>query len=418
MQNNDFIYCEVCSCKVVFHKANVIDAFNICDNCGFTKRVGKDKLKTSEQTSRNKITQQHVHYFFQDEDHNKVTQVEISIDFWRRARPITDLLNLIKTLTEGTIINLKIHLLEGRLNADKFRKNQLEDWPYTVGFTWQTVFTFLHSLGLRNISLENKKNKICLIKAKITIPPKKLTLSVIMPVYNEEATLVYTFNNVYKKLEAFKEINFEIILVESNSTDNSRALVRNFEGKKSVKVILQDTPRGKGFAVREGLAKSNGEIILIQDADDEYNVNDYDHLLRFILSMKGPFLLGSRDTTDWKMRAFKGASLSSFLYNVGHIFFTGYLNILLGTKIKDPFTMYKVFLKDCVFDVEFICNRFDFDHELVIKLVRKGFVPPELLVSYTSRSHKEGKKVSIIKDALFWITTDLRLRFSRLKKKI
>ena len=85
-----------------------------------------------------------------------------------------------------------------------------------------------------------------------------------------------------------------------------------------------------------------------------------------------------------------------------------------GQRMTDPFTMFKVFRRDVLFGIDFICKRFDFDHEMVIKFIRKGYQPLELPVNYRARSFAEGKKVSFIKDGLFWITTDLKLRFGRL----
>jgi hypothetical protein len=100
--------------------------------------------------------------------------------------------------------------------------------------------------------------------------------------------------------------------------------------------------------------------------------------------------------------------LSSF-YNIGHILFVSLINILLKSKMEDPFTMYKVFYKDCIYGLNFIYNRFDFDHELVIKLYRKGFIPKEIPVNYNARSFDDGKKVSFWKDGITWIIKDIKL---------
>jgi len=87
---------------------------------------------------------------------------------------------------------------------------------------------------------------------------------------------------------------------------------------------------------------------------------------------------------------------------------------MYGQRIRDPFTMYNVFRRDCLHGLKFECNRFDFDFELVIKLVRKGYVPLEIPVNYWSRSLKQGKKVSVIKDPITWLWALIRFRFSRL----
>jgi hypothetical protein len=90
------------------------------------------------------------------------------------------------------------------------------------------------------------------------------------------------------------------------------------------------------------------------------------------------------------------------------------INVSLGLRLKDPFTMYKVFRRDCIQGLTFTCNRFDFDWELLIKLVRKGYRPKEIPVSYKSRSFKEGKKISVWRDPLTWVAAWVRCRFGPL----
>jgi hypothetical protein len=103
--------------------------------------------------------------------------------------------------------------------------------------------------------------------------------------------------------------------------------------------------------------------------------------------------------------------------NVGHVFFTGLFNVVYGTRLRDPFTMFKVFRRDCIHGLTFESNRFDFDWELVGKLVRAGYRPLEIPVNYRSRSFAEGKKVSFFRDPLTWIRACFKYRFTRLGKK-
>jgi hypothetical protein len=235
-------------------------------------------------------------------------------------------------------------------------------------------------------------------------------VSIIVPVFNERTTFQAMMNALLaKQLPGMRK---EIIVVESNSTDGSRELVRSYEGHREVRVILQSAPRGKGNAVREGLRLASGDIVIIQDADLEYDLDDYDGLLAPLVAWQSMFILGSRHQGDWKMRKFNDAPLLAAVFNLGHWFFKSVINLALNTRMTDPFTMFKVFRRDALFGIDFVCNRFDFDIELVMKLVRKGYVPVELPVNYAARSFAEGKKVSFAHDGLTWLWTILKLRFS------
>ena len=168
-------------------------------------------------------------------------------------------------------------------------------------------------------------------------------------------------------------------------------------------------------AVRAGLARATGDYVLIQDADMEYDLEDYDALLEPLISGREAFTLGARHGgAAWKMRQFTGQPLLSLLLNAGHWFFTTMVNVLFLQRLKDPFTMFKVFRRDCIYGLNFKCNRFDFDYELLIKLLRKGYKPLELPVNYRSRSFEEGKKVSMVSDPLSWIKACFKLRFEKI----
>jgi hypothetical protein len=116
----------------------------------------------------------------------------------------------------------------------------------------------------------------------------------------------------------------------------------------------------------------------------------------------------------WQLRHFSEQRRISDLMNVGHLFFTWFLNTIFDQRARDPFTMYKVFRRDCISNIRFECERFDFDLELFAKLVRKGFQPCEIGVRYNSRSFGEGKKVSVLVDPPTWIRAGIKHRFSNL----
>jgi glycosyltransferase involved in cell wall biosynthesis len=230
-----------------------------------------------------------------------------------------------------------------------------------------------------------------------------LKLSIIIPLFNEARTCRELFDLVLKKeLPGFQK---EIIVIESNSTDGSRDIALEFGRNPEVRVILQDSPRGKGFAVREGLAAATGDIVLIQDADLEYDIGDYDRLLEPLVNGRCDFVLGSRHLgkQTWQIRAFKSYPGTAMTMNFAHKVFTWIFNILYGQRTTDPATMFKVFRRSCLAGIEFQCNRFDFDFELVGKLVLNGFTPVEVPVSYNSRGFGAGKKIRFFRDPLTWI---------------
>lgn len=236
-------------------------------------------------------------------------------------------------------------------------------------------------------------------------------LSIVMPVYNEAKTFRECFDRVHAK--QIPGIDKEIIIVESNSTDGSRELVRQAGTAEGVRVIYQDRPRGKGNAVRAGLAATEGDVVLIQDADLEYDVEDYDSLVAPILGHRVSFVLGSRHLGTWKMREFNDQPVVAALFNFGHVIFRSLFNLLYGQSLKDPFTMYKVFRTDCLHGLKLECNRFDFDFEIAIKLIRKGYTPLEIPVNYHARSLNEGKKVSAARDPWTWLWALVKFRFVR-----
>ena len=248
--------------------------------------------------------------------------------------------------------------------------------------------------------------------AQKTQKRKKNLLSIIVPVYNESATFPTLMGQLVSK--QFEGVDKEIVLVESNSSDDSRELVLQYEGQSGIKVILQEKALGKGNAVRDGFSNASGDVLLIQDADLEYDLDDYESLLEPILSYKEAFVLGSRHGGNWKMRHFNDQYQLAAIFNFGHVLFTFLINLLYGQRLKDPFTMFKVFRRDCLYNLKLECDRFDFDFELVIKLIRKGYTPVEIPVNYNSRSFAEGKKVNMFRDPLTWIRALIKYRFVKI----
>ena len=260
---------------------------------------------------------------------------------------------------------------------------------------------------LRQMRVRLPTSGIVVTAARAVTRPRPLC-SIVVPAYNERNTFPQLMDALLAR--ELPDMDREIIIVESNSTDGTRELARGYESHPEVRVVLEERPRGKGHAVRTGLRHAQGDIVMIQDADLEYDLNDYPALIGPLLSYRALFVLGARRGGRWKMRHFTDQPGMSSMLNLGHWFFTKLLNVLFGQHMRDPFTMYKVFRRDCLYGLEFRCNRFDFDHELVIKLVQKGYTPVEIPVNYNSRSFKEGKKVSLVRDPLSWLWVNFRLR--------
>ena len=223
-------------------------------------------------------------------------------------------------------------------------------------------------------------------------------LSIIVPVFNEER---YVGEVIDALLEKELPVDKEVIIVESNSDDSSREIVSKYADAPGVTLLLQDRPRGKGNAVRAGLDVARGTIVLIQDADFEYDLDDYDALLEPIVQRRASFVLGSRSLglDDWKVRQYARSPIKGFLMNFAQVAFAKTFNVLYQQRVTDINTMLKVFRRECVDGVHFEGNGFNFDIELVCKIVRNGFEPHEVPVNYVARSFDEGKKINFLLDA-------------------
>jgi glycosyltransferase involved in cell wall biosynthesis len=237
-----------------------------------------------------------------------------------------------------------------------------------------------------------------------------MKVSIIIPVYNEARTIEELLERVMKvKIPAEKEL----VIVESNSTDGTREIVRKYSKRRGVKLVLQDRPAGKGNALKVGFSRASGDIILIQDGDLEYKPEEYPYLLKPILEGQASFVLGSRHLGkgDWKIRKFVENSAYARALNFGGLFYTSLFNVLYGVRLTDPATMFKIFRRDCIKDIEFKSNIFELDWEIVAKLIKRGYRPQELSVSYASRDSESGKKIRFFRDGVRVFFAILRFRF-------
>jgi len=227
-----------------------------------------------------------------------------------------------------------------------------------------------------------------------------LKLSVIMPVYNEKATIREILNRV-RAVDVGMEK--EIIVVDDGSTDGTRDILREEEAKGDIRVIYHEANKGKGAAVRTGIQHAQGDIILIQDADLEYDPREYPKLLEPILEGRASVVYGSR---------FLGGPRKAMLFwhAVGNKLLTFVTNILFDSILSDMETCYKVFKADLIKSIPLHSNRFEIEPEITAKVLKRGYRIYEVPISYTGREYHEGKKISW-KDGITALWTLLKYRF-------
>lgn len=318
--------------------------------------------------------------------------------------------NLQMLLYKSGFIRIEMHNLKKALNLEYIHAH-FERYPTST--FWQNsvkaAFALLPSFVKQRKVLVSGSGMIALATKSADAPHNLRKVSIIVPAYNERSTFPVLMERLLQK--QLPGLTKEVIVVESNSDDGTREVARQFESHPEVHVVFQEKPEGKGYAVRTGFKYATGDIILIQDADLEYDLHDYESLLRPLVLFRTSFVLGSRHSRGtMKMRRFEDNPLIAGVINCGHYLLTFLFNALYGQRLRDPFTMFKVFRSDCIQRLDFRCNRFDFDIELVIALLKRGFEPVEIPVNYVSRSFKQGKKVSFLNDPLRILGVMLRNR--------
>jgi len=222
-------------------------------------------------------------------------------------------------------------------------------------------------------------------------------VSVIIPVYNECATV----EELIRRVQAV-DVDKEIIVVDDCSTDGSREILKRFAERGEIRLVLLPRNSGKGAAVRAGLREVQGDVVIIQDADLEYDPEDYPVLLRPILTGKSKVVYGSRFLGEHKAMY--------FWHSVGNRLLTLVTNILFDTTLSDMETCYKVFTADIARKLDLREPRWGFDPEITAKILRMGYRIYEVPISYAGREYHEGKKITW-RDAITVILALLRYRF-------
>ena len=210
----------------------------------------------------------------------------------------------------------------------------------------------------------------------------KILLSIIIPCFNE----INTIDEVIKKVKNSSILNKEIIVIDDYSQDGSREYLENIIDDE-IKVKFHKQNQGKGAALRTGIELAKGEIIIIQDADLEYDPNDYTNMINPIIKNKADVVYGSR---------FKGGQphrVVYFWHRIGNGFLTLLSNIFTDLNLSDMETCYKAFKREIIQSIKIEEKRFGFEPEITAKIAKRNFRIYEVGISYYGRTYKEGKKI-------------------------
>ena len=225
-----------------------------------------------------------------------------------------------------------------------------------------------------------------------------MNLTVLIPVYNE----VNTIEEIVTRVQSMN-VASEILIIDDGSQDGTRDLLKNMDGSDHVRIVFHEKNQGKGAAVRTGIRASKGDVILIQDADLEYDPREYPILLKPLNEKLADVVYGSRflggprrPTMFWHMVANKLLTLMT--------------NILYNTILTDMETGYKVFRREVVENMPLHAKRFDFEPEFTAKILKRKIRIFEVPISFNPRDYDEGKKIGIL-DAFEAVWTLIKYRF-------
>ncbi|MFN2505166.1 MAG: glycosyltransferase family 2 protein [Acidimicrobiales bacterium] len=230
--------------------------------------------------------------------------------------------------------------------------------------------------------------------------PVYRTLSVIVPVFNERTTVAEIVRRM-RRVEM--PLDVEIVMVDDASWDGTGDILKALEDS-TVQVVTHESNSGKGAAIRTGLGRARGDVILIQDADLEYDPDDWPRLLNPLLKGKAEVVYGSRFTGEHRNML--------FTHWVGNRFLSLVTNVLYNTTLSDMETCYKLFDRRVLDGITINANGFDFEPEITAKILRKGYRIYEVPISYAGREYDEGKKITW-RDGYIALWTLLRYRFWR-----
>ncbi|MEK7111582.1 MAG: glycosyltransferase family 2 protein [Patescibacteria group bacterium] len=222
-----------------------------------------------------------------------------------------------------------------------------------------------------------------------------MKISIIIPVFNEEKTIT----EIIRQIQMVKGLNKEIIVIDDCSTDDTINIIKDI---KDIIIISHEKNQGKGTAIRTGIAKANGDFVLVQDADLEYDPQDILSMIKPIIQGKAEVVYGSR---------FTGPRRNMFFWHwMGNQFLTLVTNILYNTTLSDMETCYKLIPLKLIKSLNLRAKRFEFEPEVTAKILKRNIRIWEVPVSYAGREYNEGKKITW-RDGIPALWTLIKYRF-------
>ena len=226
-----------------------------------------------------------------------------------------------------------------------------------------------------------------------------MKVTVLLPAYNE----INTIEEILRRVQV-EGIAEEILVVDDGSTDGTRKILQDLDGKDQIKVIMHEFNQGKGSAIRTGIEHAQGDVIIIQDADLEYDPRDYGALLQPIQEGLAEVVYGSRFLGGPRRPAM-------FWHMVANKLLTLMTNILYNTILTDMETGYKVFRRHVVSEMNLRSKRFEFEPEFTAKILKRNVRIFEVPITFNPRDYEEGKKIGL-KDAFQAVWALLKYRFT------
>ena len=224
-------------------------------------------------------------------------------------------------------------------------------------------------------------------------------LSIIIPCYNENQTIDKIISKISKSISTYNYLNYELIIVDDNSTDGTKDKLKKYELDKNINVFFHNENLGKGAAIQSAIKHVSGELVLIQDADLEYDPFDYDKLLLPFFETDADVVYGSGFLGGGKY-----TTIHFFWHYLANKILTFICNLFINLNLTDMETGYKVFKSSAIKSISLVEKSFSFEPEVTIKLAKKKFKFYEVPITYNGRSYEEGKKIGL-KDAFIALKT-------------